>query len=370
MTSFEKFKGNFGFGCMRLPMLPDGEVDLRQFSEMIDEYMAAGFNYFDTAHGYLAGKSETALKSCLVDKYPREDYVFANKLSAWLFEKEEDVLPLFEEQLKCCGLDYFDVYLLHAQNTKNYKKCKETNAYKIINDLKSQGKIKHFGISFHDTAEVLDKILNENPEIELVQLQFNYYDFNDEKVQSKLCYDVCLKHNKPVIVMEPVRGGNLVNLVGEAQMVLDRLNSGSNASYAIRFAASFSNVKMVLSGMSNIEQMRDNLFFMKDFKPLNEAEFDAVFEVAKIIRAKTRVSCTACGYCESECPQNIKIHSLFSALNRKAMFNTNEFGTYKRLTTNNGSPLDCIKCGKCEKVCPQNINIRDLLIEVAKELKN
>lgn len=361
MAAFDKIKGKLAFGCMRLPLLPDNKVDLEHFRLMVDEYMNSGFNYFDTAHGYLAGESEKAICECLVKRYCRESYVLVNKLSSWLFEKEEDIRPLFCAQLEACGVDYFDIYLMHAQNRQSYEKCKAANAYSIVRELKEEGKIKSFGISFHDSAEFLDELLRENPDIELVQLQFNYFDYDNDKVQSKLCYDVCVKHNKPVAVMEPVRGGALVNLVDEAQAVLDGLNGGSNASYAIRFAASFDNVKTVLSGMSNIEQMRDNISFMKDFKPLSTAEFDAVYKVADIIRSKTLIPCTSCAYCVSECPKNIKIPQIFSCINREKMFNAPQKSSYLSVISKGGGASECIKCGACESVCPQEIKIRDML---------
>ncbi len=361
MAIFEKVKGNFGFGCMRLPLLSDSKVDLTQFSLMIDEYMAAGFNYFDTAHGYLGGESEKAIYECLVKRYSRESYVLVNKLSPWLFEEESDVRPLFDAQLRACGVDYFDVYLMHAQSRSNYEKCTKANAYNTVRELKKEGKIKHFGISFHDNAEFLDKLLTENPDIELVQLQFNYFDYEDERVQGRLCYETCIKHGKPVAVMEPVRGGSLVNLVDEADKVLRNLAGGSNASYAIRFAASFDSVRIVLSGMSDIHQMRDNLSYMKDFKPFSDEEFEAVHKVAEIIRSKTRVPCTACAYCVTECPKGIKIPSIFACINREEMFNSSQKASYDNITQKSAKASECLECGACEAVCPQEIKIRYML---------
>ena len=350
MSVFEKVKGNFGFGCMRLPLLDSGEVDTKQFCKMIDEFMEAGLNYFDTARGYLSGKSEKALKECLVDRYPRESYVYVNKLSSPFFKNEEEILPLFESQLEVCGLDYFDIYLMHAQNRNSYIKYKNANAYKIAEKLKKEGRVKHIGLSFHDTADVLDMILTENPNIELVQLQFNYFDYNDEKVQGKECYEVCQKHGKPVVVMEPVRGGSLVTLADDAQSIFDELKGGSNASYA--------NVKMVLSGMSNIEQLRDNVSYMKDFKPLDEKEFDAVWKVADIIKSRDTVPCTACKYCVDGCPQGIKIPSLISCLNTYKQFNMIDKFFYNFYTKDGGKASSCIECGECEDICQQQINIR------------
>ena len=268
---FSEVNKNFGFGCMRLPLLENGDVNYAEFSKMIEAFFAAGFNYFDTAHGYLQGKSEKAIKDCLTSRYPREKYLLAIKRSNPYFEKEEEIRPFFENQLEWCGVEYFDFYLMHAQNANNYKKYKACRAYEIARELKEEGKIRHVGLSFHDSAEVLDMILTENPFVEFVQIQFNYLDFENVGVQRRLCYEVCRKQNKPVIVMEPVKGGSLVNLPEKAQKVLDDIRTGSNASYAIRFAASFEGMFMVLSGMSNMEQMADNLSFLTDFNKLTDA---------------------------------------------------------------------------------------------------
>ena len=260
----DKVKKNFGFGCMRLPMNGE-EVDLEQTKKMVDTFIEQGFNYFDTAHGYIQGKSEKALKECLTSRYPRDKYILTDKLTANFFKKEEDIRPLFESQLEICGVDYFDFYLMHAQGAGNYAHFKECHAYETAFELKKEGKVRHVGISFHDKPEVLEQILTEYPEVEVVQIQFNYVDYDDPAVQSRACYEVCRKHNKPVIVMEPVKGGNLVNLPEDAKAVLDELYGGSPASYAIRFAAGFPGMMMVLSGMSSMEQMNDNLSYMKDF---------------------------------------------------------------------------------------------------------
>lgn len=230
---FGEIKKNFGFGCMRLPM-SNGEVDCNEFCGMIDAFIENGFNYFDTAHGYLDGKSEKAIHTCLTSRYPREKYILTNKLSSHHFLKREEIRPLFESQLEACGVDYFDFYLMHAQDAKVYEKYKKLGAYEEALELKREGKIKHFGLSFHDKAYVLDKILTEYPEVEVVQIQFNYVDYEDASVEGRKCYEVCEKHGKPVIVMEPVKGGNLVNLPDDADRILRELDGGSNASYAIR----------------------------------------------------------------------------------------------------------------------------------------
>ena len=264
----ERIKKNFGFGCMRLPMMGE-DVDLEQTKKMVDAFLEAGFNYFDTAHGYIQGKSELALKECLTSRYPRDRYILTDKLTATYFQKEEDIRPFFQSQLEACGVDYFDFYLMHAQGAGNFDHFRKCIAYETAFELKKEGKIRHVGFSFHDTPEFLEKILTEYPETEVVQIQFNYADYDDLTVQSRRCYEVCRKHNKPVIVMEPVKGGNLVNLPEEAARVLEDLQGGSAASYALRFAAGFPGMMMVLSGMSTMEQMEDNISFMKNFRPLD-----------------------------------------------------------------------------------------------------
>ena len=365
--SFEKIKKNFGFGCMRLPML-EGEVDYTEFNKMIDFFMESGFNYFDTAHGYIDGKSEKAIKECLTKRYPREDYVLANKLSGWRFDGEEVIIPLFEKLLQLCGVEYFDFYLFHCLNKEIYQKHLNCNSFEIIKNLKEQGRIRHIAISFHDTADVLDKILSEQPCIEAVQLQINYLDYDDPAVQSKACYDVAVKHRKKVIVMEPVKGGSLVNLPDSAQAVFDQLNGGSAASYAIRFAAGFEGVEMVLSGMGTMEMMEENTGFMKEFTPLNQEEQQAVNHVCSILDSLKLIACTTCRYCVDGCPQKIRIPDLFSCLNNKNIWkNWNADYYYGVHTSNNGKAKDCIGCKKCEQICPQQLPISELLKTVSKE---
>ena len=370
VTNVENIKKNFGFGCMRLPM-NGSEVDTEETCRMVDAFLEAGFNYFDTAHGYIQGKSELALKECLTSRYPRDRYILTDKLTDFYFKKEEDIRPFFESQLQACGVDYFDFYLMHAQNAENYKFFKSCHAYENAFALKKEGKIRHVGISFHDTAEVLDRILTEYPEVEVVQIQFNYLDYDDPAVQSRLCYEVCRKHNKPVLVMEPVKGGNLVNLPEKAKAGLDGLHGGSPASYALRFAAGFPGMMMVLSGMSNMEQMQDNISFMKDFKPLNEEEMEAVKKVQQIFREKDLIPCTACHYCTEGCPKHIAIPDLFAVMNAKMLHHDwNADYYYNQVHTSEGRKAsDCIKCGKCEKACPQHLPIRELLVSVAKEFE-
>lgn len=360
---------NFGFGCMRLPMNGE-EVDYPQFSQMVDTFLEEGFTYFDTAHGYLEGKSEIAIRECLVKRYPRESYILTDKLSNDFFQKEEDIRPFFESQLEACGVEYFDYYLMHAQNEEFYKKYKACRAYEVAQELKAEGKIRHVGLSFHDEASVLDMILTEHPEIEVVQIQFNYVDYEDAGIQGRLCYEVCRKHNKPIIVMEPVKGGNLINLPDKAKAVFDELNGGSYASYAIRYAASFEGIFMVLSGMSNMEQMQDNLSYMKEFQPLSKEEFAAIDQVCEIFKEMKVIPCTACRYCTDGCPKKICIPDLFSCVNGEEIYKNWNGGWYYMVYTQNaGKASDCIKCGKCEKACPQHLPIRELLTQVAERFE-
>lgn len=362
---FEKIKRNFGFGCMRLPM-KDGEVDKAEFCKMIDTFLAAGFNYFDTAHGYIDGKSETAIRECLTSRYSREEYVLADKLSEWFFETEADIRPLFEEQLKACGVDYFDFYLIHNVYRKAYIKHKECHSFEIISELKAEGKIKHIAMSFHDTADVLDMILTEQPQIEAVQLQLNYLDYDDPGVQSKACYDVAVKHGKKVIVMEPIKGGTLVNLPPPAIAEFAKLGSASPASYALRYAASYPEVFMVLSGMGSMDMMTENVKTMYPFLPLTEDELRATDTVRGIIRAYNQIPCTKCRYCTDVCPKGIPIPALFSVYNEYALAHKTKKETRAGLSAFDVKAADCIECGRCEGVCPQSIAIRETLKKLAK----
>lgn len=356
----------FGFGCMRLPM-KDDEVNYDEFNQMIDRFMGAGFFYFDTAHGYLQGKSETAIRDCLVARYPRESYTLTNKLTGNFFSKKEDIRPLFKQQLERCGVDYFDYYLMHAQDREHYKKFQKCGAYEVAQELKKEGKVKHVGISFHDTADVLEQILLEHPEIEIVQIQLNYVDYHDASIQGQKNYEVCRKYNKPVLIMEPIKGGGLINLPSQAKTVIDKLKGGSYASYALRFAASFEGVYKVLSGMSTLQQMEDNISFMKDFKPFTKEEYEAVFKVSDILKSLGGISCTACRYCIDGCPKHISIPDLFSCYNAKKQFNDwNSDYYYGVHTKTKGKASDCIGCRQCERVCPQHLQIVDYLNEVAK----
>lgn len=367
---FDGMQKKLGFGMMRLPQ-QDGQVDYEQTSQMVDAFMDAGFCYFDTARGYLNGMSEKAVKTCVAERYPRERFLLTDKLSESFFQKEEDIRPLFENQLKDCGVSYFDFYLMHAQCAENYEKYKACRAYETAFALKEEGKIRHVGLSFHDTAEMLERILTEHPAIEVVQLQFNYADYDDPAIQSRQCYEVCQRLGKPVIVMEPVKGGHLVRLPQEALAVLNSLHGGSPASYAVRFAAGFPDIIMVLSGMSNMEQLMDNISYMKDFQPLSEREQEAIQKVNGILKGQSAIPCTGCRYCVPGCPKHIAIPDVFAIMNTRQTFHGwNAAFYYESVHTAPGRRAsDCIGCGKCEKICPQHLPIRQLLKDVAQEFE-
>ena len=354
-----------GFGMMRLPMIEEnGEkrVDHEQVCRMVDRFLEEGFCYFDTAHGYIEEKSEIAVRECLVKRHPRESYILTNKLSGIYFETQGDILPLFEKQLEACGVEYFDYYLHHALDAEKFVKFQNCHAFEIVKGLKAEGKVRHIGISFHDKAPVLDRILTAQPEIEVVQIQFNYTDYEDPDVQARQVYEVCRRHNKTVLIMEPVRGGRLANLSARAGEVLSQLQGGSQASYAVRFAACFEGVAMVLSGMSSLEQMEDNLSYMKDFRPLEEREFDVIWQVAEVLRQEKLIGCTACRYCVEGCPGKISIPEVLECINDRYQDKIEEAAQkYAAYTNAGGKASGCIACTACEKICPQHIPISKLM---------
>lgn len=359
---------NFGFGCMRLPMIGgmEGTVDQEQFNRMVDRFLEEGFTYFDTARGYLDGKSETALRAGLTSRYPRDRYILTDKLTSTYFKSEEEIRPFFESQLAACGVEYFDYYLLHAVTADSYRHYLNCNAFEAARALLAEGRIKHLGISFHDKAALLEQVLTEHPEIEVVQIQFNYADYDSPSIESGAVLEVCRKFGKPVIVMEPVKGGGLASLPEEARAVLEPLGGGSPASYAIRYAASFEGIFMVLSGMSTEAQMEENLSFMREFRPLSREELTAVDQVREILKKQDAVPCTGCRYCVAGCPQRILIPDLFACLNAKRQFkdwNSNFY--YDVHTKEHGRAGDCIGCGQCETACPQHLPVRELLAQTA-----
>ena len=348
-----------GFGLMRLPMIGE-KVDIEQTKKMVDYFMENGFTYFDTAYVYINGTSEVAMKEALVERYPRDSYQAATKLPLHSLKTTEDMPPYFEESLKRAGLEYFDFYLLHAISAGSYAKTNEIGAWDYLKKLKAEGRIKHMGFSYHDNAELLDQILTEHPETEFVQLQINYIDWDDETVQSRKCYEVARKHDVPVIIMEPVKGGALAGMNPQIQDIYKKANPDmSVASWAMRYAASLEGVITVLSGMSDEAQMVDNCKVLKDMKPLGGKEREAIDEVVEILKNTPTISCTDCKYCVDDCPQNINIPSIISNINNYTLYDNlpGAKRSYGFSTNERGSASDCIECGACESRCPQHIEI-------------
>ena len=362
---------HFGFGLMRLPYLNDDntDIDFPRLEQMVDAYIEKGFVYFDAAYPYHSGFSEKAVRKVLVERYNREAFLLADKMPAWSLKKQEDVQAIFAEQLERTGAEYFDFYLLHSVEKKWYPVYEQYDCFRWALERKKEGKIRHFGISYHDDAELLERVLSEHPEIEFVQLQLNYLDWENPVVQAHANYDVCRKHGVAVNVMEPIKGGTLANLPEKAQAILRRVRSDrSIASWALRYVASLPGIMVMLSGMSTEEQMRDNLDTMTDFEPLTEQEKEAIEQVVEVLSDQAQIGCTACRYCVDGCPKRIVIPELFRAQNSVLMYGDNDRAhSYYRSSTGegHGRAIDCIKCGKCETSCPQHLPIRELLIEVA-----
>lgn len=360
-----------GFGCMRLPVIggDDNQIDEAAFCHMIDSYMEQGFKYFDTAYPYHNGNSEAAVRKCLVERYERESFFLADKMPLWAVKENADYQKIFDVQLERCGVEYFDFYLLHAMSNDRLAETEKKGGFAFVQKMKEEGKVRHIGFSFHDSAEVLEEILKNHPEMEFVQLQINYYDWESENVQSRKCYEVAVKYGVPVIVMEPVKGGTLANMVGEPANILRSLDAeASFASFAVRYAASLDGVMLVLSGMSNEEQLSDNISYMKDFQPLSEKEREAITKVVEELANLPTIACTKCRYCVEGCPKKIVIPELFGAYNMAVQFGLTEISKnrYKNHTKEHGAADDCIRCGKCEEQCPQHLPIRELLAETAK----
>ncbi|MGI6192118.1 MAG: aldo/keto reductase [Christensenellales bacterium] len=357
-----------GFGLMRLPRVKGG-TDLEQTKAMVDLFMKRGFNYFDTAYVYGDGESERITKAALVDRYPRESFWLVDKLPFWEAERPEQMQEYFDESLRRTGAGYFDIYLLHSLNEELYEKTEKLGAWEFVKGLKEQGLIKHFGFSFHDTPEVLDKILTEHPEAEVVQLQINYADWENPAVQSRGCYEVARKHNKPILIMEPVKGSALATLNPEMRKVFKDANpDASVASWAVRFAASLPGVMTVLSGMSNLDQVLDNTSYMADFAPLSEEEYTVINKVVEMLLAVPVIPCTKCRYCVDACPQGIDIPDVFEIYNELLLFDDRPRAERKYRRIEEGRPSTCIACGGCMVHCPQHIEIPDSLRKVTATL--
>lgn len=358
-----------GFGLMRLPLIDkndNGSVDVELTKKMVDAFMEKGFTYFDTAWMYCRFNSEIAIKAALVDRYPRESYTLATKLHSAFIETKEDRDRIFNEQLEKTGVSYFDYYLIHDIEDDHYVKYTELDCFNWLVEKKEKGLVKSIGFSFHDTPELLDKVLTEHPEFEFVQLQINYLDWESENVQSRKCYEVARKHNKPIIVMEPVKGGTLAAVPESVEKLFKGHDDAlSVPSWAVRFAASLEGVLMVLSGMSNMEQMIDNISYMEDFKPLSEDEMAMVHKAGEMIRTHIEIPCTACEYCLAGCPMSIAIPKYFECYNTVKQGRGGAYGKYRELSKSFGKASACIECGACESICPQHLPIIENLRKVA-----
>lgn len=365
-----------GFGLMRLPLLNSDDqssVDIETVKKMADLFLANGFTYFDTAAPYHNGMSETAFRRAVAERYDRTAYTITDKLSVFMVQSEDQLPGFFEAQLKRLGVEYMDYYWLHTLGGTFYRKAEELHAFDFIRRLKEQGRVKHIGFSFHDKPELLDEILTRHPEMEYVQIQLNYLDWDDAAIESRRCCETAARHEKPVIVMEPVKGGSLVNIPDEARALFNSCRPGfSAASWAIRFAASQKNVVMVLSGMSNEAQMSDNISYMRDFQPMNAEELKIVNQAAGIIRSSIAIPCTGCRYCTEGCPRRIAIPDYFAIYNalkskRQELIAAQLY--YSNISQLHGTAGSCIGCGQCERRCPQHLPVRKYLSEVAAVLE-
>ena len=361
----EMFK--LGFGLMRLPKNEDGSIDIEQTSKMADMFIEAGGTYFDTAYVYDNGGSEEAFRKAVVERYPRDAYTVCTKLNAWHGAHDEaSAKQQFYTSLERTGLEYFDFYLLHALQNDNYHLYDDYGLWDFVKEKRDQGFIKHWGFSFHATPQLLEELLQKHPDVDFVQLQINYADWDNPSVESGKCYEICRKYGKPVVIMEPIKGGKLAD---PPQPVKDVLNGAdpdaSCASWALRFAASLDGILSVLSGMSNVEQMEQNLALMKDFRPLSDAEQAAILSAREIIKNDLSIPCTACHYCTEGCPMQIPIPEIFEVSNDHLMARKGPRARrdYAEVTKDKGKASDCVSCGQCEAACPQQLPIISLLAD-------
>lgn len=360
-----------GFGLMRLPER-EGKIDMEEVCRMVDIYMGAGFNYFDTAYVYHGGLSEVAAGDAIVKRYPRESFYLATKLPAWCIRSEEDIDKIFNEQLERAGVTFFDYYLLHSiEDGGNYDTYEKYDCFNWALKKKEEGRIKHFGFSYHGSPELLEEVLDKHPETEFVQIQLNYADWNNPVVRSGKLYEILHRRHVPIIIMEPVKGGTLASMAPELEAKYKAMRpNASAASWAFRFAASLPGVMTVLSGMSHEDQVKDNIGTFTDFEPLNEEEKVVVDEVTKIMLDIPQIGCTACKYCCDGCPMKISIPDVFRAVNTIRLYNE-EFrpkNFYKGLVERSGRASACIGCGQCESVCPQHLPIIRLMKEASEML--
>ncbi|MDO4571776.1 MAG: aldo/keto reductase [Clostridia bacterium] len=360
-----------GFGLMRLPML-GGEIDIGQVCRMCDRFLESGFNYFDTAYGYNQGASEAAVKKALTERHPRESFRLATKLPAWAGAKTKaEAERMFHTSLERTGAGYFDRYLLHNLGGKRTQVFDDFGIWDFLAARKAEGLIRELGFSMHDTADALDAVLRAHPEMDFVQLQINYADWEDAEVQSRLCWETARRHGKPVIVMEPVKGGMLADPPASVRECFRSLDpAASPSSWAIRFAASLEGVDIVLSGMSSMAQMEDNISYMRDFRPLSQAELEAVETARRLYEAVPLVPCTRCGYCREGCPEHINIPGAIGLMNEVRRFENLEGPRHTYGFVMGGAKAsDCIACGQCEAACPQKLPIVELMQKAAATLE-